>query len=220
MTTDRPTNVWRFVFGDYFSKMQPCWNPRALLAAYIPVALGYGLATFGLEPPVKQSFIHPWLALMATLGFTFTHAVFPAFFYFVFQSLLRHARKHTAGPAIPRVKAPGMMQHGFLFLHMGLWYGTPMLFFAAMLGPWYGPVFVVTALLQFALAGRNNITWTFLQYGSTSLALLLYTLTISLPGVSPVWPVLAVLGQAGLLTLLEVFARPLWTGAGAGGSAI
>ncbi len=172
---------------------------RPFLRALVPVAVSYGLAAAGtfwwpsdLLRSVKQDPLPPWIGLPVILLFTATHAVVPAFFY----------RPFVAVAQATRIRALGC----FTYVHMGFWYGLPMLVLAAITG-WLGLIGVVVHL---ALARRGTRTWVFFEYGSTAVSLLLLLAVTAMK--SPLlWDVPVALGQILLLTFMEVKARPLWT---------
>ena len=182
-------------------------NPRhPFLRAFPPVLVTYGLAALGLYlwpsrmlASIKQEPVPVWIGLPVIFLFTATHAVMPVFFYrrFVLLASLLHSGCVTA----------------FIYAHIGFWYGVPALIVAGMTG-WLS---LAGAAAHVALAPRGARLWTFFQYGSTSVALLLFlAIFATRPDAVPL-AMAAVAGQSVLLTIMEVKAKPGWMeGAGVG----
>ena len=88
---------------------------------------------------------------------------------------------------------------------MGLWYGFPSLALAWMTG-W---LTIPAAVIHIALARKGTRTWVFLEYGSTSFALLLFLVMFSGEKLLPNG-ILVVIFQIFLLTIVDWKGRGLW----------
>ena len=88
---------------------------------------------------------------------------------------------------------------------MGLWYGAPSLALAWMTG-W---LTIPAAVIHIALARKGTRTWVFLEYGSTSFALLLFVMWFSGENLLPNG-ILVVIFQICLLTIIDWKGRGLW----------
>lgn len=175
----------------------PSFHP--LIRGLLPPVLSYGLAAVGtacgLSPEAKTAAanVPPVLAFGLVLLFTASHAVGPVFFYRPFFAVMRD------------VPVPGCMRI-FLYAHMGFWYGMPSLMLALMAG-WLP---LAGGAAHWLMAGRGRRTWVFLQYGSTSVSLLLF---VGLLGsLRQAWPlaVAAAAAQAVLLAWMEKRAGAYW----------
>ena len=186
----------------------------ALLRAVLVVVPTYCAAVCGLKLGLVQPFGgEDGFGVPALLGafivpvFTFTHGVVPVFFYRVFTGVLDSFTQAKKTAADNRLHSSPVMAifSGFTYLHMGIWYGVPMIFLAALTGwlslPW--------GLLHVLLAGHGRRRWVFLEHGSTSMALLLFVVCFSGSNLFPVGVIVA-LFQALLLTLVEWKAKALW----------
>ena len=94
---------------------------------------------------------------------------------------------------------------GFIYLHMGIWYLSPMIGLALYTKS-LAPAWMVLHIL---LAGRGNRTWVFLEYGSTAFALLLFVFFVSMANFYP-QGLLVVAAQTGILTLANWKGKKLW----------
>ena len=180
---------------------------HAFLRSFVPVAATYALAAIGLTWGNDNLFaraseqISAWLGAGMVLLFTVTHAIVPVFFYRPFFGVMKAIRNS------PGSKGTAFLLgfSAFIHLHMGVWYGVPMVALAAMTGwlnlPW--------AATHVALARRGTRHWVFLEYGSTSLALLLFLVFFSGERLFPLG-MLVVLFQSVLLTVMDWKGRELW----------
>lgn len=142
-----------------------------------------------------------WIVLL----FTVSHAVIPVFFYRLF--FLGMAAQSARSPASASTKPGGAgCQFAFLYVHMGFWYGIPIFALGAMTS-WL-------SLIGFAIvlctARRGERLWAYLEYGSSSMAMLL---AVGILGLQNAWGVLIVLVQSVLLGLTHVVGKKLWTAA-------
>ncbi|MBW3543921.1 MAG: hypothetical protein KY476_27040, partial [Planctomycetes bacterium] len=180
---------------------------RSFLRSFGPVAATYAAAAVGMVWGVQNPFagaaaqIPPALGVFVVLLFTLTHAVVPVFFYRPFFAALPHLTAHQAGAG----KAFGHGVSAFIYFHMGFWYGMPMLALAAMTG-W---ISLAVAAAHVALARRGTRHWVFLEYGSTSLALLLFLVCFSGQHLFP-WGIAVIVFQSLLLTVMDWKGRKLW----------
>lgn len=126
------------------------------------------------------------------LMFTASHAVIPVFFYAVFLWSYREAPRRDVGA--------GGCTLRFIYLHMGLWFGVPIIGLAAKTG-WLSLIWVV---VHVALAQPGRRTFTFMEYGSTSVALFLF---LSSYGKGTFFPegLFIVIVQAAMLTIVDYF---------------
>ncbi|MBI82835.1 MAG: hypothetical protein CMJ81_06540 [Planctomycetaceae bacterium] len=186
----------------------------ALLRALLVVVPTYCAAVcglkFGLIPPFGGE---DGLGVPALLGafivpmFTFTHGVVPVFFYRLFTGVLdsfSQAKKTATDNRLRSIPFLPFLS-GFVYLHMGFWYGGPMILLAALTG-WLS---LAWGLLHVLLAGHGRRRWVFLEHGSTSMALLLFVVCFSGRNLFPVG-VMVALFQALLLTLVEWKGKGLW----------
>ena len=176
----------------------------ALLQALLVVLSTYGLTMLSIVSDSEQVVSENRLtggftAGLVVIAFTLTHAIIPMFSYWWFLSPLRGKQ----GKSIPRGARSLVM--GFIYLHMGIWYLSPMIglaFYTRSLAPAW-------MVLHLVLAKRGNRTWVFLQYGSTAFALLLFVFCVSMTNFYP-QGLLVVVFQTGLLTLANWKAKKLW----------
>ena len=184
----------------------------SLLRSLIPVGLTYSSAliaiTFfsGEEAEFLQAKNTAGLGLLLVPLFTLTHCVVPVFFYFPFVSAIVAMKKQmkTVGWASAGL-LPFLMFSGFVYLHMGFWYGGPALVLAFST-EW---LTIPVAALHILLAKRGTRTWLFLEYGSTSFSLLLFLFIFSGEEFFP-YGVLVMLFQILLLTIVDWKGRDLW----------
>ena len=178
----------------------------------LPVGLTYSSALIGItffsgeEAEFLQAENSAGLGLFLVPLFTLTHCVVPVFFYFIFVSAIVGMKKQmkTAGWASAGF-LPFLMFSGFIYLHMGFWYGVPTLLLAYST-EW---LTIPVAILHILLAKRGTRTWLFLEYGSTSFSLLLFLFIFSGKEFFP-YGVLVMLFQISLLTIVDWKGRDLW----------
>ena len=134
------------------------------------------------------------MAVLIAWMFTWTHAVIPAF---VFGSIIAHGRD-----------AGGTFGHFLFLLFISVaatfWFTAPIVIMTGQYGwqplIWFG--------LHILLARRGTKRWLFVEYASTSLALVLYSELAADP--IP-FGLIAIAGQIFLLTFMNMKARPIWT---------
>lgn len=186
----------------------------ALAAALWVVVPTYCLSALGLAFTVQPLFSLPGDAgISALLGavivvmFTLTHGVVPVFFYRFFVRALQVVtrRMESARDDWPRPNPLPRLVSGFVHVHMVVWFGAPMI----LLGMLSGWISLAWGLLHVLLAARDRRRWIFLEYGSTSMALVLFILFFSGKTLLPLG-ILVVLFQSGLLTIVEWKGKHLW----------
>ena len=186
----------------------------ALLRSLLVVVPTYCAAVCGLRFGLAQPFgggdgfgVPVLLGAFIVAMFTFTHGVVPVFFYRFFTGVLDSVSqaKETATDSRLRPDFFLLFLSGFVYLHMGVWYGGPMIVLAALTG-WLS---LAWGFLHLLLAGHGRRRWVFLEHGSTSMALLLFVICFSGSNLFPVG-MLVVLFQALLLTLVEWKGKALW----------
>ena len=182
----------------------------SFLRSLVPVGVTYSAALIGIQYYSGERFEFESPAGLAGLLivplFTLTHCVVPVFFYFIFVSAIHGMKKKLrAGAANPAMLVPFLLFSGFIYLHIGLWYGIPAIALAFMT-EW---LTIPVAVIHIALAKKGTRTWVFLEYGSTSFALLLFLLVFSAEELFPVG-LLVALFQILLLTLVDWKGRGLW----------
>ncbi len=166
----------------------------------------YALSAWGVMSGSNGEFtnnsdsIPPVVGCLVTLIFTLSHGVIPVFFYRIF----------FIGIDAARTGAQGMSQglriaNLFTTLHMAAWYGLPAIALAAMTS-WYSLGWFVFHLV---IAGKKRRRWTFIEHGSTSVALLLFLVMFSETNLFPLG-IVVVISQSLLLTLAEWKGRRLW----------
>jgi hypothetical protein len=180
--------------------LMPIWlrpkDDHPFARALVPVLITYCLAAVGttyIDPPViaqsnEPGVEGPVIRLVLVLLVTIIYAVAPVF---GFGYLVYRSRNSQPG---------GCSQ----FLLMGVWFGWPILGLASHTG-W---LTLAAAVLHVALARREQRTWVFVEYGSTSLALLMFLVFFG-NQLFP-WGLLVVLLQAPMLTLSAVWGRKLY----------
>jgi hypothetical protein len=184
----------------------PIWlRPKPkypFLRALVPVLITYCLAAAGtaIIDPVKidQRTIGldtllddagPTESLLPALLLTIGIAVVPPFLCGAFvRGVRREARSPTVGECVA----------------LGVWFGFPIMILSLHAG-WFC-LLAVAAHLAMARGGER--LWVFVEYGSTSFALLLF-LAVFGDRWYP-WGLLVVLLQAPLLTLMAVWGRKLF----------
>ena len=181
---------------------------RSLGHALLVVVPTYCLAAWGASRGSTAPFggaggpsVPPLLGAFVAILFTVSHGVVPVFFYRVFANAEKSMHEQAGGFHPARA-----LFSGFRLLHMGIWYGAPMIILGVMTG-WYSLGWTVFHVL-FARSGWKQ--WVFLEHGSTAMALLLFLVLFS---GTPLFPIgiVVVIFQALLLTLVEWKGRPLWT---------
>lgn len=177
----------------------------SLIKALLVVIPTYALAIYGVVTTSNHDFqsasIPPLVSAMVTLLFTLTHGVVPIFFYRLFLGGLEGSSQKGSR------KPDGIMiVTGFITLHMTIWYGAPIIGLAAMTN-WYSLAWVALHIL---FAGKHRRQWTFLEHGSTSVALILFMTTFSGSDLFPTG-IIVVLLQSLLLTIAEWRGKSLWT---------
>lgn len=179
-----------------------------VLGTYGSAAISYSLSSKGMFNDATSA-IPPLLGATVVLLFTLTHAVVPVFFYHHFLKLQDNILNPHAESTF-KLEHPGTgwthrFASGFVYLHMGLWYGVPTVVFAFMTGG----LSLLWAAVHIAFARRPARTWLCLEYGSTSMALLLFVVCFSASRLVP-YGIVVVLFQSLLLTLLDWKGRALW----------
>lgn len=207
-----------------FSTSLPAFEPRELgkevdtsesqstslapsfFSSVLVVLPTYALAAWGVMSGSNAEFantgdsIPPGVGCLVTLLFTLTHGVVPVFFYRI--SFIGIDAARTGGQGLNR----GLrIANLFTTLHMALWYGLPAILLASMTS-WYSLGWFVFHLI---IAGKKRRRWTFIEHGSTSVALLLFLLMFSETNLFPLG-IMVVIFQSLLLTLAEWKGRTLW----------
>ncbi len=168
---------------------------NSFLRSLLPVAVTYTVAVLGFllwGPEVSDGKKEgPGVALCFIIPlFTFSHGVGPVFLYYLFMRIVRMVKQKTFT--------------GFVFLHMVIWYGIPTFALAAFTG-W---ILLPAVALAVAFAPAGTRIWTWLEYGSTSLSLIL--LIFMLPTLNIGALIFVVASQILLLTLMDWKGRALW----------
>lgn len=176
--------------------------------SFIPVIGTYALAAYGVshsaeDVNIQAADIPPAIGVGITLLFTLTHAVVPVFFYVPFMTISRGLKTSAKGPG----RVFHLVYSGFIHLHMAFWFGAPMLVLAAMTS-WLAPLW---AFVHIVIARRGTRRWVFLEYGSTSLALLLFLFCVSATNLYPLG-LIVIAFQSLLLTVADWKGRGLWIG--------
>ncbi|MDB4679193.1 hypothetical protein OAE79_02530 [Rhodopirellula sp.] len=181
---------------------------RSIMRSLLVVVPTYILAAVGLSfnqnvesIQAGNETIPPLIGTLFCLLFTLTHGVIPVFFYSIFTGITTGTDKDSSNELNP----VAMCISGFVYLHMGLWYGAPIIGLATVTG-WLNVAWVVLHIL---LAGKGNRRWAFLEHGSTSMALGLFIVCFSGANLVPLGLTVVVL-QAFLLTLVEWKGKGLW----------
>ena len=188
---------------------QSIWN--AFFRSLLPVGLTYSAALtsielgYASELELADNKIHGTLGLLIVPVFTATHCVFPVFFYFIFAAVIAALKGQIQKGADVKAKLFFWVFSGFVFLHMGFWFGIPSIALAFYTG-W---LTIPLAVIHIACSKKGTRTWVFLEYGSTSFALLLFFMLFSVADIFPMGILVAIL-QILLLTILDWKARPLW----------
>ena len=196
------------------AKVSSITSDRYFLKAVQVVVPTYFLSALGLVFGLKPLFTGLdnsgiWLVMGTVMVgvFTFTHGVTPMFVYRLFVdglNLFGASDPGTQGNQL-RPEPLARLMSGFSYLHMVIWYGSPILVLAALTS-WLP---LAWALFHILLAGRGRRWWLLLQHGSTSTALVLFVLFFSGRHLFPLG-VLVVLFQALLLTVVEWKGKQLW----------
>jgi hypothetical protein len=185
---------------------------RALVRSLLPVAGSYaaaaiGTALFGAPVNLRMDGpASPWLRAGMVAAFTLTHVAMATL---LFSAMLNAVGQFTA--LIQRTSAglfPLMMVRGFkacTWFVIIMWFGLPM----AALGWLTGWLSVVWQAVHVGIVRRDERAWTFLEYGSTSLALLLFIVCFSGVGLFP-WGLAACAMQAVILAVPDLTVRRRW----------
>jgi hypothetical protein len=188
----------------------------AVMAAFArcaaPVVATYTLAALGLtvfDPEIPQPRLHAseWQRAAIVLVVTATHAVIPVYF---FHAVLDMLSRFTAGLRFggahrQALRAFEVFTGGFVWLLIGVWFGLPIVGLAYFSG-W---LTIAWAAVHVVFANRRSRSWVFIEYGSTSLALLLLAFFFSEGRLlSTGWAV--VLLQSLFLSVLDWTARSRW----------
>ncbi|MCH2180435.1 MAG: hypothetical protein MK108_00380 [Mariniblastus sp.] len=189
---------------------------NSFFRSLIPVGLTYSAALIGIEYFSAEGFEFSSGDQVGALGlllvplFTLTHCVVPVFFYFVFVSAIYSMKKRTSAIGWSSATlVPFLMFTGFVYLHLGFWYGIPTLILAFST-EW---LTIPVAIIHILLAKKGTRTWVFLEYGSTSFSLLLFLFMFSGEAFFP-YGVLVMLFQILLLTIVDWKGRDLWLNLG------
>jgi len=178
----------------------PIWlrpkDKHPFVWALVPLLITYCLAAVGsayIDPPAialtsGSSSAGPAVSLVLVLLVTIIHAVAPVF---------------GLGHAVYRSRNTERSGYYQLVL-MGIWFGWPIIVLASHTG-WLS---LAAAAAHLALARRGERTWVFVEYGSTSLALVTFLVVFG-NRLFP-WGLLVVLLQAPMLTLSAVWGRNLY----------
>ena len=182
----------------------------SFLRSLVPVGVTYSAALIGIQYYSGERFAFEspggLAGLLIVPFFTLTHCVVPVFFYFIFVSAIQGMKKKMhAGGTNPVMLVPFLLFSGFVYLHIGLWYGIPAITLAFMT-EW---LTIPVAVIHIALAKKGTRIWVFLEYGSTSFALLLFLVVFSAEELFPVG-LLVALFQILLLTVVDWKGRGLW----------
>lgn len=150
-----------------------------LLRALVPVLSTYGVGAIGIAlfPPDRipgfgtpDSWVIPLVMVGVSAVFTTTHGLLAAVAYVTAIKRLTDARG-----------LQGCFSRAFIIGHAGFWFGMPMAALTAMTGG--GGAGIAVAAVHVALSPRGRRFVTFIQYGSTSLALLFFFVgTLAAPG--------------------------------------
>lgn len=183
----------------------PLWlrpkHDHPFLRALVPVLITYGLAAVGtaIIDPVKidQRTIGldtllddggPAESLLPALLLTIGIAVAPPF---LCGAVVRGVRRESRSPTVGECVA------------LGVWFGFPIMMLSLHAG-W----FCLLAVAAHLAMSRGERLWVFVEYGSTSFALLLFLAVFGNRWYP--WGLLVVLLQAPLLTLMAVWGRKLF----------
>ncbi len=172
-----------------------------VVATYASVAIGLAWSDGGLGAEFSH-LISPLVGVPVVLLFTCTHAVLPVFFYQRYLDTLQRVTPTGQGPSANLMVAA---MRRFVGLHMAVWFGIPILALAFLTG-WLSLAWAAGHLV---LAKRGSRAWVFVEYGSTSMALVLFVVCFSGDNLFP-WGLGVVVMQALLLTILDWKAREQW----------
>lgn len=187
---------------------------KSFLRSLVPVGLTYSAALIGIEYfsgfqiEMDGDNETRLIGLFAVPLLTLTHSVLPAFLYFPFFAVIHAMKKrlNSAG-SIPAMFASFLVFlffSGFCYLHLGFWFGVPTI----VLGFITDWLTIPVAIIHVALAKKGTRTWGYLEYGSTSFALLLFVFFFS----ADIFPIgfLVAMFQIMLLTIVDWKGRRLW----------
>ena len=175
---------------------------RSLLVVvptYLLAALGLRWNGAGID--IEGPDVPYVVAAVVVLIFTLSHGVVPVFFYAIFNGVVRALRNASNGA----MNFAGLFVSGFLLLHMGIWYGSPIIILGLANG-WYAPAWTVFGVVT---AKRGERQWVFLEHGSTAMSLMLFQFLLADFDLIP-HGLVVVLMQAILLTLAEWKGKALW----------
>lgn len=159
------------------------------LRAFVPVVATYLLTIVSFQLWGNTSWDETKSIDVGTaLLFTLSHGVLPVFLYRAFGKL-----KPTNPFAY--ISVP----------HMAIWFGAPIAVLASMTG-WLS---LIGPIIHLLLAKRGERAWVFIEYGSTSMALLMFLLTFSTEAMFPMG-IFVAFGQAILLDIVGTLGRGLW----------
>ena len=184
---------------------------RSFFRSLLPVGLTYSAALLGVEfglsteIEIERNNLNGALGLLIVPFFTATHCVFPVFFYFFFAAVIAALRTGIKEETDIKAKLFFLVFSGFVFIHMGFWFGIPTIALAFFTG-W---LTIPLAIVHVAFSKKGTRTFVFLEYGSTSFALLLFFILFSAEDIFPLGVLVGML-QILLLTLVDWKARPLW----------
>lgn len=195
--------------------MKPNWQEigSSFLRSLVPVGLTYSAALIGIKyfgfgnsEFTSTNLPSGIVGLLVVPLFTLTHCVVPVFFYFIFVAAIQGMRQGMKSTAVrPQTFAFFLVFSGFVYLHMAIWYGVP----AIVLVYFTGWLSIPIAIVHIALAKKGTRTFVFLEYGSTSFALLLFFFMFSASEIFPLGLVVAFF-QIMLLTVVDWKGRDLW----------
>ena len=186
---------------------------KSFLRSLVPVALTYSATIAGIKyfGAVDADFAVDQnigiFGLLIVPLFTLSHAVVPVFFYRIFFGAIGLMRSQFSQTTHRPLNLTVFIWafSGFVYLHMGLWFGIPTIALAFLTG-W---LTIPAAAVHMLFAPKGSKVWVFLEYGSTSFALLLFVVFYSGENLFP-FGVFVVLFQILLLTIIDWKARGLW----------
>lgn len=185
--------------------LMPLWVRPGLrhpiLRAFIPVLATYATVSIGgaflveltrgeeLAPPELEA--HRVVGLWSHVAvLTVVHLLIPAVVYVGYSVTAPRRRDDSSWGCL-------------LFMFTLGWFGVPILALASKTGP----MSLIAAAIHLVFARRQERHWVFVEYGSTSFALLLFVLNFGGAHFYVALPI--VLFQTLMLTLLAVWGRPL-----------
>jgi hypothetical protein len=202
-----PTGHWEVESSNRTPNLVRAFLRSAIpvIGTYIAAALGISLFGEALSPEKLQRISVPHGAGYAML-FTLTHAIIPVYIVRLMldvpaemQSMISAVRRHWL------INAFFGVFYAFTSTITFLWFALPIVGLAYLTG-WLS---IAWAAVHVAIAGRGRRVWTFIEYGSTSMALLLFILNFTAEKLVPQGLIVVIL-QALLLTILDLTARKRW----------